>query len=1200
MSDVPTHILLVEDNPDDARLLRDLLAEADHGRFRLTHVDRLAAGIACVQKGGIALMLLDLSLPDSLALETLNHVHAEATGIPIVVLTGVEDEVLGLQLIQRGAQDYLVKSQVTGPLLRRSLHYAIERARMANELRDKTTLLQSVLDSVADGVVMADETGAFKVWNPAASRIVGSGPAPLQIDEWTSHYNLFLSDKATPYPPRALPLAKAIQGESVNDELIYIRNSQKIHEAWLSVSARPLRDDTGRIKGGVAVFRDITERRRTEEALRNTQEQYRLLVTRANDIIYRTDPMGRFTFVNPVAMRIMKYTEQELLGHRFVELIHPDHRDAAERFYGHQFVRRRPSTYYEFIALAKDGTEVWIGQNVQVLQEAGKVIGFQAVARDITERKRAEEARLESEERLRSIMQSTDNAIIVMDTEGLTIFWNRGAEKCFGYAAEEMVGQPVTRIVPERFREAHQRGIQRVAEAGRLTVQRSMFELIGLRKDASEFPIEFSLATWSAQSKLFITAVIRDITERRSAEAAVRESEARYRRLIESLPAAVYTCDREGRVTLYNQAAISLWGQEPERGKDLWCGPWKIYRPDGTPLPIDHCPMAVAMREGRMIRGVEIVIERPDGTKRNILPHPDPICDASGTVVGFVDMLMDITERKQAEEERQKLARDRLLLLDSTGDGIYGLDLEGRCSFINKAGAKMLGYQPDELMGRDMHEAVHHSFPDGTPYPREQCRIYEAFTTRQSRHVDREVFWRKDGSSFPTAYSSYPVFEQDILTGAVVTFVDITERKRLEEERSHRAARLVGQQSALTALTQSRLFQSSELKPTLQHITAIAARTLDIERVGIWRFDRNRSLLQCIDLFELSHGRHTAGVTLSVESFPLYFEALAASQIIAADDVHTDERTRELSNSFLSPACINSMMDVPIYLFGRLEGVICHEHVGPARHWTEDEQMFAVAMSNLVTLAYEQGERRRAEEQLQHSQEQLRNLTGRLESIQEEERIRISREVHDKLGQDLTGVKLELAFLRDQLAEAGPAVLARIEALTKQVDGTMQSVRRIATELRPVVLDQLGLIAAIEWQAGEFQARTGITCTLNLYLRAVSLSITHSTGVFRIFQEILTNVARHAGASRVDISMQEHRGHLVLRVTDNGRGITDDQLSGSKSLGLLGMRERALLLGGETLIERNPDKGTTVKVRIPMDPPQPDPRDGDGDAPEFV
>ena len=132
--------------------------------------------------------------------------------------------------------------------------------------------------------------------------------------------------------------------------------------------------------------------------------------------------------------------------------------------------------------------------------------------------------------------------------------------------------------------------------------------------------------------------------------------------------------------------------------------------------------------------------------------------------------------------------------------------------------------------------------------------------------------------------------------------------------------------------------------------------------------------------------------------------------------------------------------------------------------------------------------------------------------------------------------------------------------------------------------DQLGLIPAIEWQAREFQTKTGIQCTLNIYLRTVALPLDRSTGVFRIFQEILTNVTRHAQASGVNITVQEHAGHLLLQVSDNGRGITDAEVSGSRSLGLLGMRERSLLLGGETRIERNPVKGTMVTVRIPIDP----------------
>ncbi len=1185
MSEMSTHVLLVEDNAGDARLLRMLLAEGGHDRFKVTHVDRLAKGIDCVRREDIDLVLLDLSLPDSHGFDTLNAMFIAAMGVPIVVLTGVEDETLGLQLIQYGAQDYLVKCQVTAPLLHRSLRYAVERGRLANELREKSALLQSVLDSVADGVVMANEAGQFKVWNPAARRIVGLGPSAIKTDDWPSHYGLFLPDTTSPYPPNDLPLVKAIHGESVNDMLVVIRDSDGPGKKWLSVNARPLRDDSGRLKGGVAVFRDITERKRTEEALRESQERYRLLITKANDVIYRTDPMGRFTFVNPVAMRIMKYTEQELLGRRFLELIHPDHREAAERFYGRQFVRRRPSTYYEFPAMTKDGGEIWIGQNVQILQdEQGTIVGFQAVARDITERRRAEDALLESEKRLRSIVQFTNDAIILMDTQGNVTFWNKGAERSFGYTADEMIGRPVARIVPERFREAHQRGVERVAAAGRLTMQASMFELVGLRKDGTEFPLEFSLSAWTTKSQLFITGITRDITERKRAEAALRESERRYRQLIESLPAAVYTCDAEGHITLFNQAAAALWGRKPELGKDRWCGSLRIYGLDGTPMPLDQCPMAIAMRERRPIRDVEIVIERPDGTKRHVLPHPDPIVDASGNMIGSVNMLLDLTERKRMEEDRQKLARDRLLLLDSTGDGIYGVDLDGRCTFINKAGAEMLGYEPREVMGQDMHALIHHSFPDGAPYPVPQCHIHVAFHSGISCHIDNEVLWRKDGRSFPVHYSAYPIFEQGAVTGAVVSFIDITERRRLEDDRTRRTARLIRQQLALTGLTRRRLSESSDLMSMLQHITKVAARTIDTERVGIWRYLEDRSAIYCIDLYELSRARHTSQPAIPVDPGLPYFEALAASQVIAATDAHTDTRTSAFSKTYLSAAGITSMMDVPFYLFGKLEGVICYEHTGPIRRWTEDEQMFAIALSNLIALAYEEQERLRSEGQLQQSQEQLRSLTGRLESIQEEERISIAREVHDELGQELTGVKLELAFLRDQLATRDPAVLTRVESIAKHVDGTMQSVRKIATELRPVVLDQLGLIPAIEWQAGQFQAKTGIQCTLNIYLRTVDLPLDRSTAVFRIFQEILTNVARHAQASHVDISVQECRGHLLLQVTDDGRGITDSEMSGVKSLGLLGMRERALLFGGETQIERCPDNGTMVTVRLPLGP----------------
>jgi len=225
-------------------------------------------------------------------------------------------------------------------------------------------------------------------------------------------------------------------------------------------------------------------------------------------------------------------------------------------------------------------------------------------------------------------------------------------------------------------------------------------------------------------------------------------------------------------------------------------------------------------------------------------------------------------------------------------------------------------------------------------------------------------------------------------------------------------------------------------------------------------------------------------------------------------------------------------------------------------------------------------ERKQAEEKLQHSFEQLRALAARLQSVREEERTRVAREIHDELGQAMTAIKLDLAALMRELPAGGEGPALRVERLLKLVDATIQSVRRIATELRPGILDDLGLAAAVEWAAEEFQARTGITCHITLPERDIALDSERSTAVFRIFQETLTNVARHANASEVAVTLAREGDNLFLEVHDNGKGIPDEGLIEPQSLGILGMRERASLLGGDLTITRGSGGGTTVKVRI--------------------
>jgi PAS domain S-box-containing protein len=234
-------------------------------------------------------------------------------------------------------------------------------------------------------------------------------------------------------------------------------------------------------------------------------------------------------------------------------------------------------------------------------------------------------------------------------------------------------------------------------------------------------------------------------------------------------------------------------------------------------------------------------------------------------------------------------------------------------------------------------------------------------------------------------------------------------------------------------------------------------------------------------------------------------------------------------------------------------------------------------------IASDLSETKRAERELRASSDRLRNLTAHLQSVREEERTRISRQVHDELGQSVTAVKMDLAWLAGRLPRRNSPMLERIRSTRQLADSMIQSIRRISTELRPAVLD-LGLAAAVEWQVQEFQARSGIQCKVRLLTHEV-FAPDISTTLFRILQETLTNVARHAQATRVEVVKQKRRDRVVLMIRDNGRGFDERNPSVSKSLGLLGMRERAAILGGQVNISSAPGKGTTVTAWIPLPAP---------------
>ncbi|MES2415721.1 MAG: PAS domain S-box protein [Pseudomonadota bacterium] len=386
--------------------------------------------------------------------------------------------------------------------------------------------------------------------------------------------------------------------------------------------------------------------------------------------------------------------------------------------------------------------------------------------------------------------------------------------------------------------------------------------------------------------------------------------------------------------------------------------------------------------------------------------------------------------------EGQAVWRDRLSqLLESTGEGIFGIDMDGCCTFINRAGAEQLGYAPQDVLGKNMHELAHHTHVEGPHhgehYPEHLCPIFNAFRMALPCRIDSEAFWRQDGTAFAVEYSSYPIVEDGQVQGAVVTFVDISARRRAEA--------------------------------ALRHAHAVLE-----QRVS--------------------------------------------------------ERTHELSEAL----------------------------------------------------------------------QQLRELSAYTHTVREEERTRIAREVHDELGSLLVALKMDVGWLDKRLGEqqqrdpdAAQAMRGtmrgKCQNMGRQIETAVENVGRIITDLRPSILDHQGLWAALDWQAHEFVQSAELALDWRMDVAAAApLPEQAAIGVFRIFQEMLSNVGRHARASSVAIHISATASAIDIRVQDDGCGADASAFDAADAYGVMGMRERALHLGGKIGISSQVGAGSTFDLHIPL------------------
>jgi PAS domain S-box-containing protein len=516
---------------------------------------------------------------------------------------------------------------------------------------------------------------------------------------------------------------------------------------------------------------------------------------------------------------------------------------------------------------------------------------------------------------------------------------------------------------------------------------------------------------------------------------------------------------------------------------------------------------------------LEYRLRRHDGEYRWLLDCGKAFNDLEGQFAGYTGACFDITERKRVEESLSLFRT----LVDQSSDGIEVIDPEtGRFLDINEITCQRLGYQREELLSMCVPdiETVAVDFFSWHRLVKEIRRSGSKIL--EGRHK------RNDGSTFPVEVNvRYIKLDRDYLIAVVR---DISERKQVEEAQRASDARL--------------------------------RRLVDSNVQGVMFANMKGEIINANDAF-----LHIVGYSRTdLEAGHLNWAALSPPEYMAADQQAVAE---------MNATGIFSRYEKE-YL--RKDGTRVPVLVGGAS--------FDDTPTEEVAFVIDLTERKEAELALKNSHAQLRALSARLQSVREEEATHIAREIHDELGQRLAGLKMDLIWTERKLGEltrsaAVNALLDRVVGATEMVDGIIVAVQRIATELRPGVLDKLGLGSALQSEARRFQERTGLICDVCVPAPEPALSPELSTTFFRIFQECLTNVTRHSHASKVNVELKVEGGAITMLVRDNGRGITQAEIANPKSLGLIGMKERAALLGGEITFQLGPDHGTIMTARIP-------------------
>ncbi|HEX5810258.1 MAG TPA: PAS domain S-box protein, partial [Anaerolineales bacterium] len=1030
-----------------------------------------------------------------------------------------------------------------------------ERKRIEEALRIENERFMRFVDSNIVGILIGKDDGEVVLANDYYLRLLGVTREDLMAGK--VDWQKFTPREWLPADEKAIEELREY-GICEPYEKEYVRSDGTLIPVYIANAMLP-----GPGEEIASFVIDITERKRAEEALRKSEERYRGIVNQSVGGISETDLTGKYIMVNDHYCEITGYTRRELLNEmRMQDITHPD--DLAKN--SELFARlAADGTSFEIEKryVRPDGSIVWVHNSVSAITRIdGRPQSAVAVVIDVTERKRAEETMRRNEELFSTLVEAAPFGVYFIDSEFRLRAINKGSENVFK-GIYPLIGRDfaeILRIVwQEPFATEAIERFRYTLRTGESFLSPPVIEPRANIDEIQSYDWQIHRITMP-DGTYGVVCYFYDLSEQKRMEATVRASEALYRAIAGSIPGGgVYVVDKDFRYLVAEGPVTDAFGLSR---KMLEGHAVTEVFPDARGERMEE-------RLRRTFAGETISFE----TKHNgrvYWTRQAPLLDSIGQAI---ILTLDITERKQAEEAlRESEERFRAILRQATA-GIVRKDAEGRLIFVNQAFCNMLGYTEAELLGKPIWDLMYEEDIA------ENKRSYDRMMVEGVPFKLERRLLREDGSMIWVDGSVSPIMDAEGRPQtSVAVEVDITGRKQaeealhqlnlqLEERVLHRTAKLraVNQTLREEITERKRIEEALRKSEAIAHENEAKLRSLfELLPVGISFLDlegrviqMNSALLNILKSSKEEFLGHTHKTRryIRTDGTPMLPAEFASARAIA--EKHT--------------------------VYNVETGIVIES--GEVIWTSVSAAPVDVADVSVVVVTVDITDNKRAEQALHESHARLRILSQRLVEVQEEERRALARELHDRVGQTLAALNINLIIINSQLSgEVTEHIGTRLNDSMKLVAETIALVRDVMTDLRPAVLDDYGLEAALEAHLSKFIARYDIDTRFEKPAKPLPrLGPSIEMTLLRIAQEALMNIARHAQATQVSLSVQQEPDAICMTIQDNGIGIQSWQEANRPgSHGMTIMRERAEAFGGNLRVRSVPGQGTKIEAVIPL------------------